>query len=83
MATRNNEQFTFGSFDASETTSAGYRWKKYLLRFDNMMEAYDITDHKRQEALLHHVDEDVFNIYCTFEGCTNLKFEKTYQKMSD
>ena len=83
MATRNYEQFTFGSFDASETTSAGYRWKKYLLRFDNMMEAYDITDHKRQKALLHHAGEDVFNIYCTFEGYKNLTFEETCQKMSD
>ena len=70
MATSNFEQFTLESFDTNEITTAGYRWKKYLIRFNDMVEVHKILGNKRQKArLLHHAGEDVFNIYCKFEGC--------------
>ena len=76
------EPTSLGIFDVVEATSAGVRWKKYVARFENMMEAHEITDDKRMKALLlHHAGEEIFNIYSTFENHKNLKFEETHQKI--
>lgn len=84
MATgRKIETLALDKFIATENTSAGPRWKKYLLRFDNMMEAYEISDNKRKKALLlHHSGEDVFDIYCTFENHKDLNYEETTEKLT-
>ena len=85
MATKTNvEPLTLNKFLASETTSAGPRWNKYLLRFENMMEAYEISDMKRKKALLlHHSGEEVFDIYCTFENHKTLTYEETCKKITE
>ena len=71
-----NEHLIFENFNTTEATSAGQRWQKYLLRFENMMDAYQIEDDKRKKALLiHHAGEQVFNIFCTFENCKNTDWQ--------
>ena len=84
MATKNIEQFALGTFNATESTSAGPRWNKYLLRFENMMEAYEISDDKRKKALLlHHSGEEVFDIYSTLEDCKELDYKTTCTKLNE
>ena len=84
MATKDIEQFALGKFNATESTSAGPRWNKYLLRFENMMEAYEISDDKRKKALLlHHSGEEVFDIYCTLENCKTLSYKTTCDKLNE
>ena len=84
MATSDIERFVLGQFNTSEVTSAGQRWNKYLLRFQNMMEAYEITDQKRMKALLlHQAGEDVFTIFCTFERHKEMSFEQTCKAITD
>ena len=79
-----NEHLIFENFNTTEATSAGQRWQKYLLRFENMMDAYQIEDDKRKKALLiHHAGEQVFNIFCTFENCKNLTYEQTSKQIFD
>ena len=70
MATSNFEQFTLESFDTNEITTAGYRWMKYLTRFNDMVQVHKILDNKRQKVgRHHHPGEDVFNIYCKCKDC--------------
>ena len=45
----------------------GVRWIKWLKRFDNLLIALDITDEKRQRALLfHNGGSEVADIFDTF-----------------
>jgi len=54
----------FPTFDVSNETSLGPRWKKYLVRFNNLMVAQDISDSVRKRALLlHYVGEDANDIF--------------------
>ena len=41
-----------------DRTNVGYRWKRWLEKFDNWLVAVNITDDKRQKALLLHVGGD-------------------------
>ena len=60
---------TIEKFRIKETSSAGPRWKKYLQRFEIMMEVFDITDEKKKKSmLLHYSGEEIFDIFCTIEG---------------
>lgn len=46
----------FPSFDVDgEPTSVGPRWRKWALRFENMLIALNITDARRKKALLLHL----------------------------
>ena len=57
----------FPSFDLSTDHGAlGTRWKKYVSRFRNLLVALNITNKKRQRAiLLHYAGEEVNNIVDT------------------
>jgi hypothetical protein len=50
-----------------DPASTGDRWAKWLKRFDNLLIALDITDKKRQRALLfHYAGSEVADIFDTF-----------------
>ena len=53
---------SFPPFDPDiEPHTVGFRWKKWLDRYENHLVAMDITGDKRQKALLlHFVGESVF-----------------------
>lgn len=62
-----------------KTASAGPRWRKYVLQFENTMHAFEVKVDKRKQALLlHYADDEVFNIYCTFLG---EKTELNYKRL--
>ena len=48
----------------SEPTSLGVRWKKWLLEFENLIVALNVTDKKRQRALmLFYGGDELHEIY--------------------
>lgn len=55
----------FPSFDCeTDKVNAGTRWRKWLGRFENMLIGMNITNDKRQRALLlHYAGERVYDIY--------------------
>ena len=82
MATSEKGLPNLENFNVHES-AAGSKWKKYLLRFKNMMDAFEITDDKRKKALLlHYAGEDTFNIYTTFTGYDNLNFTQLCEKLN-
>ena len=85
MATyKNFEPTSLGTFSVRETTSASVRWKKYVTRFENMMEAYEIKDDKRMKVLLlHQSGEEIFNIYSSLENHKAWTFEQTHKNISN
>ena len=53
---------TFSVF--SDEQSTDIRWRNWLKRFENMMNALDIfDDEKKTSLLLHYAGEEVFSIY--------------------
>ena len=51
----------------ADPAPVGVRWAKWLKRFDNLLIALDITDEKRQQALLfHYAGSEVSDIFDTF-----------------
>ena len=75
---------TIEKFRINETSSAGPRWKKYLQRFEIMMEVFDITDEKKKKSmLLHYSGEEIFDIFCTIEGRNEMNFEQITNHLSD
>ena len=52
----------FASNTEPATTAA--LWKKWVDRFENLIEAMNITDAKRMKALLlHFASEQIYNVY--------------------
>ena len=80
---------TFPSFDPNVDLGApGVRFKKYISRFRNLLTATNITDPKRQKALLlHYAGAEVNDIFETLtiseptEGETDL--DVTIKALSD
>ena len=56
---------TFPPFNAHEdVNSLAVRWRRWLARFENMLEALNIQEAPRKKAmLLHYAGEDVIEIY--------------------
>ena len=74
----------FGNFILGETTSAGPRWKKYVERFEMMIEAYKVEDDQRKKALLlHNAGEDIFSIYSTFTNKKALKYDEVVKQINE
>jgi len=69
---------------SGEETSAGIRWKKYVMRFKNMLEAYQITDDNQKKALLlHNAGEEVFDIFISLpEEKKEENFEGTVKNLT-
>ena len=62
---------TFPEFDITETSTEAARWKKWLSRFQNLLVAMNVTDKKRQRALLlHYAGEAVNEIFDTLPDTT-------------
>ena len=62
---------TFPEFDITETSTQAARWKKWLSRFQNLLVAMNVTDKKRQRALLlHYAGEAVNEIFDTLPDTT-------------
>ena len=57
----------FPSFNVNtEPNSLGIEWNKWISRFENLLLALDVTDEKRQRALLlYYAGKDVHDIYNT------------------
>jgi hypothetical protein len=49
-----------------DPASTGVRWPNWLKRFDNLLIALDITDKKRQRALLFHYAGSWLSCHPTF-----------------
>ena len=69
----------FETFNCTEEiSSAGIRWKKYVLRFKNMLKAYKLDDKDQQKALLlHHAGAEIFEIFTTLPGNDSADFDAT------
>ena len=64
MASKNINLPNFQTFDLTEITTIGTRWKKYVKRFEILYNALAITDDKQKVSmLLNYVGEEVFDIY--------------------
>ena len=64
MASKNINLPNFQTFDLTEITTIGTRWKKYVKRFEILCNALAITDDKQKVSmLLSYVGEEVFDIY--------------------
>ena len=65
-----SSESTFGMsmpmFVLEPRDTAALRWAKYVDRFDNFLEAAGIEKPSRKKAmLLHHIGEDLYNVYQT------------------
>ena len=57
----------FPAFDLQEG-DLSKAWRRYVLRFENLLMAMNINDAKRKKAmLLHYVGEEVVDIFETLE----------------
>ncbi|XP_070557464.1 uncharacterized protein [Ptychodera flava] len=66
----------------SDPTTTNTRWKKYLSRVENAFIAFNITDDKRQRALLlHWAGEEVSEIFDTLPE-TGTDFETAKSKLT-
>ena len=72
----------FPAFDVNaEPTSLSIEWRKWIIRFDNLIEALAITEDKRKKALLlFYAGKDVHNIYNTLDSITE---EVTYAQAKE
>ncbi|XP_068675612.1 uncharacterized protein [Montipora foliosa] len=62
---------TFPEFDVSETSTQAARWKKWLSRFETLLVAMNVTNKKRQRALLlHYAGEATNEIFDTLSNTT-------------
>ena len=59
-------QLNFPPFDTSEQSSLSQRWSRYVQKFSNFLTAMNISDKKRQRAmLLHFAGDSVYEIFET------------------
>ncbi|KAK2557480.1 hypothetical protein P5673_020220 [Acropora cervicornis] len=71
----------FPEFDVSETSTQAARWQKWLFRFENLLVAMDVTNKKRQRALLlHHAGEATNEIFDTLPNTTAGEGEDPFDK---
>lgn len=78
--TINFEQFIY----SEQQTSAAIRWKKYTLRFKNMLKAYKIEDDDQKKALLlHHAGEEVFDIFSTLADHDTKNFDESIELLNN
>ena len=57
---------TLSPFVYGEEPTAGTRWQKWIVKFVNVLCAFDIENDARKKALLlHYAGDDVFEIYDT------------------
>lgn len=60
----------FPTFVVHTEGSTATRWKKWKERFENLIVAMNITDKKRQKALLlHYAGEEVHDILHNVDPC--------------
>ena len=80
---------SFPSFDLSQNQGTlGTRWKKYIARFRNLIVALNVTNKKRQQALLlHYAGEEVNDIVETLPdavaGADEDPLEKTITALTN
>ena len=69
----------------SEPTSVGIRWKAWLSEFENLLIALNITDGKRQRALmLFYGGNEIHEVYRSLTTPTDdLNFEDAKKKLTD
>ena len=68
-------------FEFEPKDSSAQRWTKWISRFDNYLLAVDISDPKRQKAmLLHMVGEELYNIFQTLQVADPGINETVYDK---
>ena len=69
-----------------EEHTAGTRWKKYIARFELLIQAMDLQDKpaRKKALLIHYAGEEVFDIFATFtdaqKGGENEDGYKTLKK---
>ena len=78
----------FPEFDVSQTSTQAVRWQKRLSRFENLLVAMDVTNKKRQRALLlHYAGEATNEIFNTLPNTTPGEgedpFDKTVQALTN
>ena len=57
--------------DSADTTNVGVKWQKWVMRFENVLVAYDINTYARKKAiLLHFAGPTVHDIYETLSPAT-------------
>ena len=72
---------TFPEIDVSETSTQAARWKKWLSRFQNLLVAMNVTNKKRQRALLlHYAGEATNEIFDTLPNTTAGEGEDPFDK---
>ena len=72
----------FPDFDTNtDPSTLGVLWKKWLARFCNLLLAIDVTDKKRQRALLlHYAGEGLNEIFDTLPDTTAGEDENPFEK---
>ena len=71
----------FTEFDVSETSTQAARWQKWLSRFENLLVAMDVSNRKRQRALLlHYAGEATNEIFDTLPNTTAGEGEDPFDK---
>ena len=71
----------FPEFDVSETSTQAVRWQKMLSRFENLLVAMDVTNKKRQRALLlNYAGEAANEIFDTLPNTTPEEGEDPFDK---
>ena len=71
----------FPEFDVSETSTQAAQWQKWLSRFENLLVAMDVTNKKRQRALLlHYAGEATNEIFDTLPNSTAGEGEYPFDK---
>ena len=73
----------FPPFDTeSEPTSLGIKWKKWILRLENLFVALDIKDKVRQKALLlHYGGANLSDIYYTLASEDDKEYQQVKEKL--
>ena len=73
----------FPPFDTeSEPTSLGIKWKKWILRLENLFVALDIKDKAQQKALLlHYVGANLSDIYYTLASEDDKEYQQVKEKL--
>ena len=73
----------FPPFDTeSEPTSLGIKWKKWILRLENLFVALDIKDKARRKALLlHYGGANLSDIYYTLASEDDKEYQQVKEKL--
>ena len=73
----------FPPFDTeSEPTSLGIKWKKLILRLENLFVALDIKDQARQKSLLlHYGGANLSDIYYTLASEDDKEYQQVKEKL--